>query len=187
MRRLAGIVLVASGLAAVAPPVRAQAPVRAQVDDEPREHLLAVGVKAGLLPPILAVVEVVTRPRPKLALGLFGMYTSGVGLGNGAGRTSLGGELAIEFHPGRRNTPYVSLAYDYYHASPDANGNWETSQTVYLTAGYLLKSASVELYFGGGLFLLLADDLPPCPGFCPNRNTSPLLPTLDLGVRFAFL
>ncbi|HEY4183644.1 MAG TPA: hypothetical protein VGP07_01185 [Polyangia bacterium] len=186
MRRLAGIGFLVLGVTAAAPAVRAQVPIRAQAD-ESREHLLAVGLKAGLLPPILTVVEVVTRPRPKLALGLFGMYTSGVGLGNGAGRTSLGGELGIEFRGGRRNTPYVSFAYDYYHASPDANGGWETSQTAYLTAGYLWKARSVELYVGGGLFILLADDLPPCTGLCLNRNTSPLLPTLELGVRFAFL
>jgi hypothetical protein len=183
MRRLAGIFLLASGLTAVAAPARAQV----QGDEAPREHLLAIGVKAGILPPILAVVEVVARPRPKLTLGVFGMYTSGVGLGSGSARTSVGGEVAFEFREGRRNTPYVSLAYDYYHASPDAFGNWEISQTGYLTAGYLWKSARVELYLGGGLLIVLADDLPPCTGFCVNSQVSPLLPTLELGVRFAFL
>jgi hypothetical protein len=183
MRRLAGIVFLASGLTAVAVPARAQA----AVDETPREHLLAVGVKAGIIPPILTVVEVVTRPRPKLALGLYGMYTSNAGLGNGAARISLGGEAVVEFREGRRNTPYLSFAYDYYHASPDANGNWETSQVAYVTAGYVVKSSSVELYFGGGLLFFLSDDLPPCTGFCIDNSPPLVFPTLELGARFAFL
>lgn len=183
MRRIAGIVVLAAVLAAVAAPARAQV----VADEPPREHLLAVGVKAGIIPPILTVVELVTRPCPKLALGVYGMYTQSSGLGNGAGRISLGGEAIVEFREGRRNTPYLSFAYDYYHASPDANGNWETSQVAYVTAGYVVKSSSVELYFGGGLLIVLSDDLPPCTGFCLNLDPSPLLPTLELGVRFAFL
>jgi hypothetical protein len=183
MSRLAGSVLLALMLTAVAESVQAQA----AVGEVPREHLLAVGVKAGIIPPILTVVEVVTRPRPKLTLGLYGMYTSSTGLGNGAARISLGGEAIVEFREGRRNTPYLSFAYDYYHASPDAHGNWETSQVAYVTAGYVVKSSSVELYFGGGLLILLSDDLPPCTGFCLESAPPPLFPTLELGLRFAFL
>jgi hypothetical protein len=190
MGRLAGIVLMASGLTAVATaPARAQvpAPAQVQVDDAPRDHLLAVGAKAGIVPPILAVAEVIARPTPKLAAGVFGMYTSGSGLGNGAARISLGAELVVEFRQGRQNTPYLSFAYDYYHASPDANRNWETSQTAYVTAGYVLKSSRVEFYFGGGLIFFLSDEVSPCSGFCLNSSPPPLFPTLELGVRFAFL
>jgi hypothetical protein len=183
MHRLAGIVLLASALSAVAAPVRAQV----AGDEAQREHLLAVGVKLGLIPPILTVVEVVTRPRPKLTLGLFGMYTASAGIGNGAARISLGGEAILEFREGRRNTPYLSFAYDYFHASPDANGNWETSQVAYVTAGYVIKSSRVEVYFGGGLIFFLSDDLPPCTGFCFDNSPPLLLPTLELGARFAFL
>jgi hypothetical protein len=189
MGRFAGTFLTAFGLMAVAAPVRAQvpAPVQAQVDEAPRDHLLAIGAKAGIIPPILTVVEVVARPRPKLTLGLFGMYTSSSGIGNGAARISLGGEVVVEFNEGRRSTPYLSFAYDYFHASPDANGDWETSQTAYVTGGYLWKIARVDLYVGGGLLVVLSDDVPQCTGLCQAFSPPLFLPTLELGVRFAFL
>lgn len=182
MSKFAGIVLVVSGLAALSRPARAADP------DVPPEQKIAIGAKAGLIPPVFSVVEVVVRPAPKLALGAFGLWLpAGVGPGNGGAKTALGGEVVYEFHDGRVHTPYLSGAYAYYHASTDANGNWETTQVAYLTAGYLWKWRSVELYFGGGLIIILSDETQPCTSICIDIGLPPALPTLELGVRFAFL
>lgn len=170
------------GAALLAPPALAD---QAQ---PPEESLFAFGAKVGLIPPILAVAELVVRPVPKIALGLFGMHTGGAGIGNGGPRTTLGGEIVYELREGRRGTPYFSLAYAYYHANTDANGFYETSHVAYLTGGYIVKGRYAELYFGGGLVFFLVDDTPPCTGFCVlQSDPPPVFPTLELGLRFAFL
>jgi len=161
---------------------------RADEPQPPAESLFALGGKAGIIPPILAVGELIVRPVPKLALGVFGMHTGGAGIGNGGPRTSVGGEIVYESREGRRNTPYVSFAYDYYHANTDANGFYETSQVAYLTGGYVLKGRYAEFYAGGGLIFFLVDDTPPCTGFCVlDSKPPPVFPTLELGLRFPFL
>ena len=182
MNRRADIVLVTLGLVALARPARADDP---QAQQAPPDRKLAIGVRAGIIPPILTAAEIVVRPRAKLALGLFGMYTTGAGIGNGGTRTSIGGHITYEFRVGRRETPYFSFAYDYYHASPDTNGFWETTQLAYLTGGYIGKWDWLEFFFGGGIVVEVAEDKPPCQ-ICVNVGPG-VLPTLELGVRFAFL
>jgi hypothetical protein len=154
----------------------------------PAEHKLAVGVKLGVIPPIFTVPELVVRPAPHLALGVFGIYTSGAGFGQGAARTSIGGEAIYEFREGRQATGYFSVSYDYYHAAPNGSGFYETSQSGYLTGGIMAKGRFLDLYAGGGLIFLLSDEKPPCTEFCISIvSTPPVLPTIELGARVAFL
>ena len=151
----------------------------------PPDRRFAIGVKLGLIPPVLAVPEILGRPAPHVAVGIFGIATDS-GIGSGGHRLSLGAELAYEFREGRRNTPYIALAYGYYHADTDANGFYETSSTLYFTGGYTVKEGMLELTFGGGLLVMMVDDIPPCVGFCiSGLQAPPVLPTFDLEVRFA--
>ena len=61
-------------------------------DGEPTPVLsAALGIKAGFIPPLLAVPELVIHA-PHLFLGAFGIYTSG-GIGNGGNRLTLGVSL----------------------------------------------------------------------------------------------
>lgn len=173
------LALALAGAAATPAPADAQ-------DASSEDAIVAVGGRAGLIPPLLFAPEVMLRPCPNLAAGVFGMYTRGAGIGSGGTRTSLGGALLLEFQRGRRDTGYLSMAYDYYHASPNADGFWETLQLGYLTGGYMVKGSHVDLYFGGGLVFVLAQDKAPCTAFCIDV-TPPLLPTLELGLHYAFL
>jgi hypothetical protein len=171
----------------IVPAIVAAGPTRARADDTiPADRKVAIGVKLGFIPPIFTVAELVVRPGPHLALGIFGIVTPPVGIGDGGTRTSVGGELIYEFNEGLRGTPYLSFAYGYYHAARDANGFYETSHTVYPTAGYNWKFRHVEFYCGGGLLFLLVDETPPCTGICLNSDPPPVLPTTELGLRFGF-
>jgi hypothetical protein len=165
-------------------------PAQSRADDfvPPPEHKLAIGVKVGLIPPILTAAELLVRPAPHLAVGAFGMATSGVGIGAGGARTSVGGELIYEVREGRQGTGYFSIAYDYYHAAPNAAGFYETTSLLFLTTGMAAKGRFVDAYAGIGLVILLSDEKPPCTDFCVSAGPHlPVLPTLELGARFAFL
>lgn len=159
---------------------------RAGEDGAPRDRKLAVGIKAGIIPPVFLVAEVVVRPHPHLATGLYGIVTRS-GPGTGGTRTSIGAEITYEVRDPGVSTPYITASFDYYHAATDANGNFETMHTLYFTGGYLLKGRFVEGYFGGGILLVLFDELRPCSGFCLGTGPTPpfLFPTLELGLRFA--
>lgn len=161
--------------------------VRAAEGDADSERRLALGLKVGLIPPVLATGEVLLRPVPHLALGVFGIVTGG-GIGKGGTRVTLGGEAIYEFEVARRSSAYVSGSYAYYHAAREPNGDFETSQMLYATAGYTWKWSRVDVYLGGGLLVLLSDKTPPCRDWgCLDFIDLPfLLPTVEAGVRYAF-
>lgn len=141
------------------------------------EHHLCFGVRFGVVPPVFAVAEVLARPVPHLALGLFGMAVDR--------RSSGGGEVMVETASPGASTPYVQLAYLYYS---DTGQREERSQILYATAGYTWKSAHGEAQLGAGVLYFLSDELAPCaPGtfICFNHAIGPpVLPTLDLAFRF---
>lgn len=140
------------------------------------EHHLAVGVRGGIVPPALFVVELLARPLPHLALGAFGMALSD--------KSSLGGEVMVETEAPGASTPYLQLAYLHYS---DKGPRQERSDVAYATAGYIWKSARGEAQLGGGLLFILSEELAPCdPGtfICIGRIGPPVLPTVDLAFRF---
>jgi hypothetical protein len=147
--------------------------------DWPREHHVALGVRLGFMPPALAVAEVLARPVPHLALGLFGMAISH--------QNSIGGEVMVETASPGASTPYIQLAYLSYS---EQAGRQEQSQLLYTTAGYTWKGARGEAQLGAGLFFFLSDELAPCPAgtfVCIGNVLPRILPTFDLGFRFSVL
>lgn len=141
------------------------------------EHHVALGVRFGVVPPVLTVVEVLARPVPHLALGIFGMAVDR--------QSSGGGEVMVEMAPPGASTGYMQLAYLYYS---DTRQREERSQLLYATAGYTWKSAHGEAQVGAGFLFILSDELAPCaPGtfVCFGRLGPPILPTVDLALRFA--
>lgn len=150
---------------------------RAHPEAPAREPLVGVGVRFGFLPPILTVAEAVVRPMPHVALAAFGMAVRQ--------RFTLGGSIAFEAAEPGCDTPYLQLAYAFYSAS---GSSWERSEVGYVTAGYLWKSTSgLDLQLGGGALFVLADERPPCTGYCFEFKVPPILPTLELSGHFRFL
>jgi hypothetical protein len=140
------------------------------------EHHLAFGVRLGFVPPVLAVAEVLVRPVPHLALGIFGMALDH--------RSSAGAEVMMETAAPGASTPYGQLAYLYYR---DQGQRPERSQLLYATGGYTWKTAHGEVQLGGGLLFFVSDELAPCPAgtfICIGNVLPPVLPTLDLAFRF---
>jgi len=142
---------------------------------------LAAGVRFGLMPPVLTVVELLARPVPHLTLGVFGMTIPD--------RSSLGAELLIETAQPGKSTPYLEASYLSYH---DTRPRWERSQVGYVTVGYIWRSAiGLECQVGGGAMFILSEELAPCSQwFCASfmgPPTPPVFPTLDLALRFGFL
>src|SRR6266849_4229444 len=115
MRRSTALILAIS----VAPVVAASGAA-----EEPGAVGVALGVKAGFIPPVLATPELVLH-FPHFWLGAFGIRTNG-GLGNGAGRLTLGGELGYEFKPPGESTPYLLGSFFHYSADTDASGFHES-------------------------------------------------------------
>ena len=168
-------------------------PAAAEVepDSEPRPVPVkaAIGVKTGVIPPVLAVPELMLH-LPHFFAGAFGIFTGG-GLGNGGRRTTLGGEVGFEFNPPELSTPYLSGSYFRYEASANAAGFSESSDLLTLTAGYEWKLKHFELQLGAGALFVLRDDVPPpppCSGFCLDFSGfgPKVLPTFELAARYRF-
>ncbi|HEY0462840.1 MAG TPA: hypothetical protein VGC79_01465 [Polyangiaceae bacterium] len=142
------------------------------------ERLLAAGVRVGLIPPVFTVAELLVRPAPHVALGVFGMALHE--------RLSIGGELMVELAAPGESSLYAQAAYLYYSNTSE---HWQRSQLLYITAGYTWKFAlGVELQLGAGALFVLSDETKPCTeGFCLNFETPKVLPTIDLAVRYGFL
>ncbi|HET7787692.1 MAG TPA: hypothetical protein VFL36_17095 [Myxococcales bacterium] len=141
------------------------------------EHHLASGVRFGVIPPVFAVAEMLARPAPHLALGIFGMAVDR--------RSSGGGEVMVETARPGASTPYVQLAYLYYS---DDGQRPERGHILYATAGYTWKSAHGEAQLGGGLLFFLSYEIAPCPAgsfICIGDVLPRALPTLDVAFRFA--
>ena len=162
------------GASAVAAQPDASVPAQEVVE---ARHL-AAGVRFGVMPPIGTVIEVLVRPVPHLAFGVFGMKTPD--------KTTIGAELALEVAGAGESTPYAQVAYlDYRDTSPQ----WERSKVLYVTAGYIWKSRlGAELQLGAGGLLIVSEDLPACTGwFCFRPSGVPILPALELALRYGFL
>ena len=159
----------------------AVAPGQAAEDEAPRLPVeVALGIKTGLIPPVLAAPELVVHADHAL-LGFFGM-----GLGGDTRQTTLGGELGYEFAGFGLSTPYLLGSFFHYDSTTHATGDYERSDVLTATAGYEWKGNHMELQLGGGLLFLLRDEVPPCTGFGCIRITMPVMPTFDLALRYRF-
>ncbi len=143
--------------------------------DEPAPIGIAIGIKTGLIPPVLATPELVVHG-PHFLLGAFGIVTSD--------QLTLGGELGCEFAPPGKNTFYLLGSYFHYSRN-GTSGFYERSDAMTLTSGYEWKGRHVELQLGGGALFILADDVSPCT-FCFKGLLPTVLPTFDLAVRYRF-
>ncbi len=169
--------LAAIALVALVSPALAEPDERHPVPVDP-----ALGIKSGLIPPILVVPELVLHAGHGM-LGVFGIATSG-GLGEGGARYTIGGELGYELGEPGRSSPYFLGSFFHYDASANATGFYERSEMLAFTGGYTWKGERVELQLGGGALLLLHDEVPPCSGFICVRVTFPVVPTFDLSLRY---
>jgi hypothetical protein len=174
-------------LAAILAPLRA-AP-EADADKEARPVSAALGLKLGVIPPVLVAPELVVHA-PHLFLGVFAIVTGG-GLGEGGDRLTLGGELGYEFARPGRSTPYLLGTILHYEAAQSASIYSEEAEILSLTAGYEWKERHLELQLGAGVFFLLRDQIKrvPCTGwFCPGFSLPPYVPfpAFDLSVRYGF-
>lgn len=151
---------------------------------EARPFSAAVGIKAGVIPPVAAAPEVVLHAR-QVMLGLFGIALP-AGVGRNAAQTTLGAELGFEFAEPGSNTPYVLGSYFHYDASTDPAGRYERSDALTLTGGYTWKGKYLELQLGAGALFIVNDELAPCTGWFCGWRTPPVLPTLDLSLRYRF-
>lgn len=141
------------------------------------ERHLAAGLRVGLIPPVFTVAELLGRPVPHLALGVFGAAVPQ--------RFSAGGELMFEANGLEDSTTYAQASFLYYS---DSRAHWERSQVVYLTAGYIWKFESgFEAQLGGGALFILSDETKPCTEFCFQFVQPTVLPTFDLALRYRFL
>lgn len=152
------------------------------------DRRLAVGARFGLFPPMFSALEVTVRLLRHFALSAYGLYLpDGVGIVNRGRQFTLAGNLVVEMAEGRRSGWYFSLGAVYYHAFKDAQGFYETILTLPMTGGYLFKSEGFELQLGAGAQFVAADELPPCTGWiCLRFGPPPILPALDLALRYAF-
>jgi hypothetical protein len=159
-------------------------PASADGAAEPKDIGIALGMKAGFIPPVFATPEFLVHI-PHLALGVFGILTDG-GPGGGGLRSTLGFELGFERAPTTVSTPYLWAAYFHYDAAPDANGFYEKSDVLMLTAGYEWKWKHFEVQLGAGALFILKDETPPCREFICINITIPVLPAVDFGARYRF-
>ena len=162
----------------------------ADTDKEDRRPVsAALGVKLGVIPPVLVAPELIVHA-PHLHLGVFGIATGG-GIGEGGDRLTFGGELGYEFGQMGRNTPYVLGTILHYEAARSPSGYSETSEILSLTGGYEWKEGHLEVQLGAGLFFFLRDQVTraPCSDwFCPGFSMPAFLPlpAFDLSFRYAF-
>ncbi len=156
----------------------------APADPGPEDASLAVGLKAGLLPPLFGLVEVVGRPLPHLGLGLAGVIAPGDITGKSGLRWTVSPEVMFEARPGR-STYYAEVAYVIYRAS--GPGDWfEHFQSLRLVPlGYEWRWPAVELQVGVGAQVIVQDDVPPCTGWCIDFDI-PVIPDVEVGVRYRF-
>jgi len=142
----------------------------------PEEHL-AAGVRLGFMPPVFTVAELLVRPTPHFALGIFGVPLHE--------RYTVGGELMLEMAEPGYSTVYVQGAYLYY---ADTSASAERSQVLYFTAGYLWKfDVGLELQLGAGALIVVTDETGSCASDCSELDDPMLLPTIDLALRYRFL
>ena len=93
----------------------------AAADSEPPAAIsAAIGIKTGIIPPVLAAPELVIH-FPHVFLGAFAISTPG-GIGNGGTRVTVGGEVAYEISEPDRSTAYFSSALFHYEAAKDSAG-----------------------------------------------------------------
>jgi hypothetical protein len=126
------------------------APGKAAEHEAPRVPIgVALGIRAGVIPPVLAAPELVVHA----GNALFGFF--GMGLGGDTSRTTFGGELGYEFAEYGQSTPYALATFFHYDSSTHSTGAYEHSDVLTLTGGYEWKGRHVELQLGGGALLFL--------------------------------
>ncbi|WP_242344133.1 hypothetical protein [Anaeromyxobacter terrae] len=149
----------------------------------------SIGVKCGVIPPILTAPELLVRIGSGLAFGLFGIYTTI----DGEAQTLVAPEVLLELREGRRSTPYLEAAYLLY-SETSKGGGADKMDYFALTAGYEWKWSSVELQLGGGIQFLTREEKAPCEsqpgewfGGCGlDLETPSVLPAIDLALRYRF-
>jgi hypothetical protein len=156
-------------------------------DDATNPHPVSAGLKAGVFPPILGLLEVTYRPLPHLGVGVMGIYAPFDVTGKVGTRFAVGPELLYELEAGGASTWYLEGAWLYYHATGPGSF-FETMQSVQLTGGYEWKWPSLEVQLGAGLQHILVDHTPPCVGFCLTLDPTqfPVLPQVEVAARYRF-
>ena len=144
----------------------------------------SIGVRGGLIPPVLGALELLFRPAERLAVSLFGIHVPDSD-GDDGSKTTIGAALTRELAKGRSHGAYASLSTYYYWDAPDAGGRGMKTATAALTAGYLWKFGWLDVQLGAGLQFLLFEDKPPCEWFC-GMEAPPVLPAIDLAIRYSF-
>jgi hypothetical protein len=154
------------------------APLHAASDAEQEVPVsAALGIKAGAIPPVLLAPELVLHA-PHVFLGTFGMAT-----GDGV---TLGAELGAEFSQAGQNTPYVLGTYFHFASNANATGGRESIDALTLTAGYEWIWKHVELQVGAGALFLVNDEVAPCTGWFCGFRPPPVLPTVEISLRYRF-
>src|SRR5215471_9586885 len=149
---------------------------------EERVSLVSAGLRVGLFPPILTAVEISFRPVNHLAMSAYGMY-----LGGDGARLLAAASVTAELAASGQSGWYLSTGFLHYNQATNSKGFYETSVIVPVTAGYVFRSRWLELQLGAGAQVVALDDTSPCTGFwCFKFNQPPVLPAVDLGVRYRF-
>jgi hypothetical protein len=181
------VVADASNTAATSASEPDQTPVPAAVTKgesevgEDRVSLVSAGLRAGLFLPIFTALEISFRPVNQLAMSAYGIY-----LGGDGARLLVAASVTAEWPANGQSGWYLSTGVLHYDQLRDSFGSYETTVLVPVTAGYVFRSRWLEVQLGAGAQVVALDAHPPCTSWCVSFSTPPVLPAVDLGLRYRF-
>jgi hypothetical protein len=144
-----------------------------------RDSTIAVGLKAGYIPPVLLALSAGVHV-PHLYVGVFGVPPYAVVAGN---QFVVGAEIAAEAGAPNTDGGYVSISIFHYQSVEGRAPNPENGEVLTATIGYEWKWNWVELAAGGGALFVLGQRLPPGSAFAFPGT---VLPAIDLAARVRF-
>src|SRR4051812_40715423 len=124
----------------------------AKADPAARDSTLAIGLKAGYVPPVLVALSAGVHV-PHLYLGIFGLPPYAVVAGD---QFVVGAEIALEAAPPNRDGGYLSVSLFHDQSLDGRAANPENGEVVTGTIGYEWKWNWVELTAGAGVLFVLA-------------------------------
>jgi len=111
--------------------------VSADPGEESAPLAFSLGIKAGLIPPVLAAPELVVHG-PHFLIGAFGIH-------GGAGRSTIGGELGLELSPPGESTFYVLGTLFHYQQAPNARPSRSRRPALPDADGYALFTVELPI------------------------------------------